>query len=108
MEVSQIVKEIMENKGELKNLPIEDKVAMERYLQAKLEQPHIQHIIYKIFKRKLHEENIRYALSKEDIEWNEGTVQLLTNEYENEINRRNIFDTTIDYIIARYLDRLEI
>lgn len=98
----------MENKGELSNLPFEDRVAMERYLQAKLEQPHIQYIIYKQFLRELHKDDIRLALSKEDVEWNEDTVELLTAEYEYEIARRNEFDTTVDYIICKYLDKLEI
>lgn len=108
MEINQIVKEIMDGNVELNNLPFKERVAMERYLQAKLEQPHIQHSIYKIFKRKLHEEDIRYALSRENVEWNEDTVQLLTNQYENEIDRRSNFDTTVDYIICKYLDKLEV
>ena len=108
MEINQIVKEIMESNGKLNNLPPKEKGAMELYLQAKLEQPHIQYTIYKNFLRQLHKDEIRLALSKEDVEWNEGTVELLTAEYEYEIARRNEFDTTVDYIICKYLDKLEI
>ena len=108
MQINQIVKEIMYNNGKLNNLPLEEKFAMEKYLQSKLEQPHIQHSIYKIFKRKLHEEDIRYALSRDVTDWNEDTVQLLTNEYEEHLDKYSNYDTTAEYIICKYLDKLEI
>ena len=108
MEINQVVNEIINNNEMLNSLQFKERVAMERYLQAKLEQPHIQYIIYKQFLRELHKDEIRLALSKEDVEWNEDTVELLTAEYEYEIARRNEFNTTVNYIICKYLDKLEI
>lgn len=106
MEINQVVNEIINNNEMLNSLQFKERVAMERYLQSKLEQPHIQYIIYKQFLRELHKDDIRLALSKENVEWNEDTVELLTAEYEYEIARRNEFDTTVDYIICKYLDKL--
>lgn len=103
--MKEIVKEIMEQNYVLNGLANANKEDVLEYLTDILtNHPILRNEIYKQVRRENHESDIELALIKEGLETDDDNIiLLLTDEYERKLAESESVDTSLDYVICKYI-----